>query len=791
MEVDGFTIHRELGRGAASIVYLATWEAVGREVALKVPHGGRLSAPPVARPNSSSMEQPPPVAGAPDDVCSMEVPHGGRLSAPPVARPNSSSMEVPHGGRPDAKRRFSREYGLLSRVDHPNIVDVYEAGTGDVPYIAMEYLDGGDLIARLGRGMSTGDAVRIAKQVALALDVLRSHGIVHRDVKPEHILFRGRDEPVLTDFGVAEEAGAAASTGTITGTSRYMSPEQAAGGAADGRSDLYSLGVVFHLMLTGDVPGASGDGGLDSARSVDRLPEPVSAYQDVLDRWLAKDPDERFQTGADVILALDAVVGRDSTAIPPARVDPVSTGEVRSVAGPAFATRVTRVERERAPRRRAASVALATMIVAGIALAGYFGVAERAAIADFLARAGLTEDVSATAAWKVAEALRLDPNQSLAAIVAAYRRVLDSDPEHLGALERISTVAAAWKTDIDVALESDDLALAEAKLNESLGVFPQDQELTVLFERLSDRRRADSIMQSTNALLASQGMSHEPSASSAIQAYHEVLQRLPEHAEAQMRLNELAGHYTGLAERAVLEGNIAGAMDKLERAVFANPVHPALESVRAQIAQAATLQAEIDELLNRASAYRAASALVEPPEANAAEIYHRVLATDRDNAVAQQGLLEIAASVLAQFGEFLDTGNFEEAKRLADRSSAVGLGETPVSEMRARYDAETERRQTVADLLAEARALFADGWLTLPADGGVVPTLREVLRLDPGNGAATELLTRTAEALAAAAKDAHEFGFADDARLYLDLALTVTPDVDEWRDLREAWADAG
>ena len=739
MEIDGFRIQREVGRGSASIVYLATWGVIGREVALKVAAGDAAYDP-------------------------------------------------------DSRRRFSREYDLASRVDDPNVVKVYEAGTGILPYIAMEYLDGGDLIARLGRGMSAGDAVRIAKQVALALDALRGHGIVHRDVKPEHILFRGRDEAVLTDFGIAAEAGAAASASTIGGTSPYMSPEQAAGGAVDSRSDLYSLGVVFRLMLTGEVFGASGDSDLTAGVPAARLPAPVSAYQDVVDRWLSKDPDARFQTGVDVVLALDAVAVPGSTPIPPARVDPVSTVEVRSVAGSAFATRAIRVERARAPRHRATSAVFASMIVVAIGLAGYFGVAERAAIADFLARAGLTEDVSATAAWKRAEALRSDPNQSLASVVAAYRRVLDSDPEHAGALEILSTVAAAWKTDIDLALQSDDLALAEAKLNESLGVFPEDQELTVMFERLSDRRRADSIMQSTNALLASQGMSHEPSASSAIQAYQEVLQRLPEYAEAQMRLNELAGHYTGLAERAVLEGDVPGAMDKLGRAVAADPGHPALESVRAQIAQAATLQAEIDELLNRASAYRAASALLEPPEANAAEIYHRVLATDRDNAVAQQGLLEIAASVLAQFGEFLDAGNFEGAKRLADRASVVGLGDVPVSEMRSRYDAEIERRETVAQLLGEADALFADGWLTLPVDGGVVPKLREVLRLDPGNIAATELLTRTAEALANAAKDAHEFGFADDARLYLDLALTVTPDVDEWRDLREAWAasaDAG
>ena len=732
MEIPGFRIHREVGRGAASIVYLATFEEIGREVALKVAVGDAAQDP-------------------------------------------------------DVQRRFARESDLVADIDHPHIVKVYEAGAGICPYIAMEYLDGDDLIARLGGGTSVADVVRIARHVALALDVLSAHGIVHRDVKPENILFRGRDEAVLTDFGVAARADARASPGEIVGTPRYMSPEQAAGGAVDSRSDLYSLGVVFYLMLTGDVPYASDDDVLASSQAVRRLREPLSAYQDVVDRWLRKDPDERFQTGADVIRALDAVEVRGPTPIPPTRITTVATDEIRAVASPAFATNVVRAERQRTPRSRAASVAFASIMIASAALAGYFGFAEREAIAGFLARTGLTEDASATAAWKDAEALRLDPNQSLSAVVAAYRRVLDSDPDDPGALERLSTVAATWKSDIDIALESDDLALAEAKLKESLGVFPQDAELTVLFERLSDRRRAESIVQDTNALLASQGMSHEPSASSAIQAYQEVLQRLPEHAEAQARLNELAGHYTGLAQRAVVDGDVAGAMDKLGRATTANPEYPGLDSARAQIAQATTLQEEIDELLNRASAHRAAAALVHPPETNAAEIYHRVLATDPDNAVARQGLLEITASVLAQFGEFLDVGDFEAAKLLADRSSVVGLGDVPVNEMRTRYDAEIGRLDTVAQLLAEAHALFADGWLTEPADGGVVAQVREVLRLDPGNGAATQLLTRTAERLAAAAKEAHEYGLTDAARHSLDLALTITPDVDEWRDLREAW----
>ena len=370
-----------------------------------------------------------------------------------------------------------------------------------------------------------------AKQIALALDILRDHGIVHRDVKPENILFRGWDEAVLTDFGIAAKVGEEPSAGAVAGTSRYMSPEQSSGDAVDIRSDLYSLGVVFYLMLAGDIPSAYDEGG---PAETPTLPEPFSAYQEVLDRWLEKDPEARFQTGVDVFCALDEIEMRDSAPIAPARIDAISTAEIGAVAETAFVLTAVRSDRERPRRRRTASVAVASILVAAVGLLGYFGVAERAAIADFLARTGLTEDVTLTAAWRRAEALRLDPNQSLAAIVAAYRRVLDRDPEYAGALERMDTVAATWKRDIESALASDDLALADAKLNESLDVFPRDAELTVLFERLSDRRRADEIMQSTNALLASQGMSHEPSASSAIQAYQEVRQRLPEHAEAQV-----------------------------------------------------------------------------------------------------------------------------------------------------------------------------------------------------------------------------------------------------------------
>ena len=115
---------------------------------------------------------------------------------------------------------------------------------------------------------------------------------------------------------------------------------------------------------------------------------------------------------------------------------------------------------------------------------GYYLTKKSPGLSDVLARAGFVEDRLLQEAWQMAEGLREDPNQSLVAVVAAYRRVLDRDPVHEGANQAIRAAATLWKEDVNRAIEVDDLALADAKLTESLHVFPKDTELTVIFERL-------------------------------------------------------------------------------------------------------------------------------------------------------------------------------------------------------------------------------------------------------------------------------------------------------------------
>ena len=191
---------------------------------------------------------------------------------------------------------------------------IYDQGfAGDQAYIAMEFLPAGTLAARIHEGLSTRAALRLTLQIARALDAIHAQGIVHRDLKPSNILFRADGRPVIVDFGLAKDLGVN-STLTIAGkllaTPRYMSPEQCLAKEVDTRSDLYSLGVVAYEMLTGKKIFASANPAelvrLHINEPAQRLPEALAVHQAFLDRLLAKDPNERFQSAAEVCDAVSA-----------------------------------------------------------------------------------------------------------------------------------------------------------------------------------------------------------------------------------------------------------------------------------------------------------------------------------------------------------------------------------------------------------------------------------------------------------------------------------------------------
>jgi serine/threonine-protein kinase PpkA len=204
--------------------------------------------------------------------------------------------------------RFVREYKLIASLEMEHVARIYDQGfSGDYPYIAMEYMPSGSLASWIAEGISSRNALRIASQIARALDAVHARGIVHRDVKPANILFRADGRPVIVDFGLAKDLALNSTltlAGQVVATPRYMSPEQVLGKPVDARSDLYSLGVVFYEMLSGkklfETASPAQLAQLHLNAPPPRLPAHLSGYQPILDRLLAKNPEERFQSGREL-----------------------------------------------------------------------------------------------------------------------------------------------------------------------------------------------------------------------------------------------------------------------------------------------------------------------------------------------------------------------------------------------------------------------------------------------------------------------------------------------------------
>src|ERR1041384_4644720 len=213
--------------------------------------------------------------------------------------------------------RFQREARTSAKLEHPSIIPIYRVGKSDrVIYFVMKFLRGKPLSSVLAaRGTLPPAEIRqILVQVARALAYAHKSGIVHRDIKPDNIMFDEHGLAVVTDFGIAKAAsgGKLTGTGMSIGTPHYMSPEQARAQALDGRSDIYSLGVVGYQSLTGRVPFDGEDSfSIGYKHIMEELPVPQLRGPDqrelfeIVRRMMAKSPDERFQSAEAVAQVLE------------------------------------------------------------------------------------------------------------------------------------------------------------------------------------------------------------------------------------------------------------------------------------------------------------------------------------------------------------------------------------------------------------------------------------------------------------------------------------------------------
>ncbi len=218
-------------------------------------------------------------------------------------------------------QRFKQELILARRVTHKNVIRIYDLGVWrGIKFITMDFIEGQDLAAIVReRVLSVEETVKIVRQIGLALEAAHGEGVIHRDLKPQNVMVDGQGKVSVMDFGLARtmEMSGLTQTGTVLGTPEYMSPEQAKGEPADGRSDLFSLGIIFFQMLTGKIP-FHADTILASMlkRIQETAPPAISvnpaipqAISDIIGRCLVTDPAGRCQTATEFVAALDAWAG--------------------------------------------------------------------------------------------------------------------------------------------------------------------------------------------------------------------------------------------------------------------------------------------------------------------------------------------------------------------------------------------------------------------------------------------------------------------------------------------------
>lgn len=220
-------------------------------------------------------------------------------------------------------QRFCERYHCFSSLKGRSVVRYLDAGiAGSWPYVVLEYLAAGDLRRRMANGLATNASIRILHQTSMALMDVHAGGFAHMDLKPENIFFRDDGNLVLIDFNISTRIGGVTrnqNSGDVLGSPFYMSPEQGRGLPIDGRSDLYSAGVIFYEMLTGERPFS----GENSAQvifqhlheEIPLLPKRIRHLQPIVDKLLAKNPDERFAGASDLAAALEPLLDPGDTAI--------------------------------------------------------------------------------------------------------------------------------------------------------------------------------------------------------------------------------------------------------------------------------------------------------------------------------------------------------------------------------------------------------------------------------------------------------------------------------------------
>lgn len=376
--------------------------------------------------------------------------------------------------------RFLAEAKDTAKFIHPGIVSIYATGVhGDEHYLVLEYLESGTLKDRqkaraqqkrendeeIGQLFTEQESLIILAQLADALSYAHSKRVVHRDIKPANILFRSTGQAVLSDFGIAKSVTDhrdLTQTGFSVGTPAYMSPEQKLGADIDTRSDLYSVGVVFFELLTGSKPYHSRTGNYADLKKeleadVPRLSADLSHLQALLNRLLAKDPDERYQTADELLQDVKVLSGTD-----------ISGDSLRNGKRPG--TKLIGL--------------IALLLVLGGGLATWKFLPEPApvvAVVDEKTAEVIVGNLATANLYFEMRNLIYPPSMNSAEI---YLRVLELQPNNPDATMGLAQVLEQIVLEIEAEIEGGNIVQARDRINLAMDYFPDDRKLAKLQEKV-------------------------------------------------------------------------------------------------------------------------------------------------------------------------------------------------------------------------------------------------------------------------------------------------------------------
>jgi serine/threonine-protein kinase PpkA len=781
IDIPGYRILRQLGRGGMATVYLAIQQSVDREVALKIMNPALLADP-------------------------------------------------------NFGERFLREARIAAKLHHRHVVGVHDVGKhGDVHYIAMEHLGGGPILRRDGQPRDVVFALRVVREIATALGYAHAKGFVHRDIKPDNILLREDGSAVLTDFGIARAADSATRmtrTGAVIGTPHYMSPEQARGRTVDGRADLYSLGVVLYEMLVGRVPFHAEDslavGIMHITEPPPPLPEGLSALQPMLDVMLAKKPEERYQTGEE----MTAAIREHEVAI--ARGELPSLVTVTPAEGEALLSSLPEPSPLPAPREPAPRGARAEPRIGATdavddehrprraqapppphrsgggrwlaALVAVFGLGAGAAtlwVYQDRVRALLPHTELNTQLTEAEKALAADQLTGTAGTSALerYRAVLREDADNAQALDGVRQVGERLLARARGELAAGDVAAARAGLQQARDVLQGGpaiealgQEIAALESRSSE---IDALLEQAIAARDAGRLTGTPDAAAAL--FARVLVADPGSGIAQKGLDDIVAALDAQASAALAAQRLDEAEALAAQIEGLRAGHSAVPALRARVAdaraaQAAALAAEaaaaLEALLARGEAQLRAGNLLKPAADSARANFEQALARDPGNARATAGLARIGSALLTQADAALDANDVAAADRLLREAGKLGAPAAAVLAARSRARELRERQEIAAErptlspeqsarlerFLADADAALAGGALNEPPGGNAYDLYRAALSIDRANQRAKAGLAAIAPRATLLFDEAIAAGRPAAARPYLDAFADTSRD---------------